>query len=102
MPSDVAVQDAPRFGWIIFYTNTITKNSAVVFVACVDPFRVVFCRRAATFVGSLLETQSDRLQASVFSVGTLVPLPALWHCNGAGIGFPQRSCKEEDGYVVRV
>ena len=30
MPSDVAVQDAPRFGWIIFYTNTITKKSAVV------------------------------------------------------------------------
>ena len=28
-------------------------------------------------------------------MGTLVPLPALWHFNGAGIGFPQRSCKAE-------
>ena len=35
-------------------------------------------------------------------VGTLVPLPALWHFNGAGIGFPQRSCKAEARYVAKV
>src|SRR2546429_1437329 len=35
--------------------------------------------------GSRLEAQSDHLQAPVFSVGTLVPLPTLWHFNGAGI-----------------
>src|SRR6516225_7001667 len=32
----------------------------------------------------------------------LVPLPALWHFNGAGIGFPQRSCKAEATYVAKV
>jgi len=35
-------------------------------------------------------------RASVFPVGTLVPLPALWRCNGAGIGFPERSGKVVD------
>ena len=54
---------------------------------------VVICRHVATVAGSVLETQSHHLQASVFSMGTLVPLPALWRFNGAGIGFPQRSCK---------
>ena len=51
---------------------------------------------------SLLETQSVRLQASVFSVGTLVPLRTLWQFNGAGIGFPQRSCKAKARYVAKV
>ena len=44
------------------------------------------CRRVLTVAGSVLETQSVHLQASVFRLGTLVPLPALWHFNGAGIG----------------
>jgi hypothetical protein len=35
-------------------------------------------------------------------MGTLVPLPALWHFNGAAIGFPQRSCKAEARYVAKV
>jgi hypothetical protein len=35
-------------------------------------------------------------------VGALVPLPALWHVNGAGIGFRQRSCKAEARYVAKV
>jgi hypothetical protein len=35
-------------------------------------------------------------------VGTLVPLATLWHFNGAGIGFPQTSCKAEARYVAKV
>jgi hypothetical protein len=70
-------------------------------VATADPFRVVVCRHVPTVAGSLLEAQSDNLQASVFSVGTLVPLPALWHFNGAGIGFPQGSCRAELRYVAK-
>ena len=35
------------------------------------------------------------------NVGTLVPLPTLWHFNGAGIGFPQRSCKARAGISQR-
>ena len=60
---------------------------------------------AATFLliaGSVRETQSDYVQAAVFPVGTLVPRPALWHFNGAGIGFPQRSCKADARYVAKV
>jgi hypothetical protein len=29
-------------------------------------------------------------------------LPTLWHSNGAGIGFPQRSCKAKARYVAKV
>jgi hypothetical protein len=32
----------------------------------------------------------------------LVPLPAVWHLKGAGIGFPQTSCKAESRYVAKV
>jgi len=39
---------------------------------------------------------------NVENVGTLVPLRTLWHFNGAGIGFPQRSCKAEAKYVAKV
>jgi hypothetical protein len=39
------------------------------------------------FAGSVLETQSVHLQASVLPVGTLVPLPALWHFNEAGMSL---------------
>src|SRR5215469_1287744 len=28
-------------------------------------------------------------------------MPTLWHLNGAGIGFPQRSCKAEARYVAK-
>lgn len=42
----------------------------------------------------------DHPQASVFSAGTLVPLPALRHLNGARISFPQRSCQAEGRYVA--
>ena len=35
-------------------------------------------------------------------MGTLVPLPALWQLNGAGIGFLQRLCNAEARYVARV
>ena len=35
-------------------------------------------------------------------MGTHVPVPALWHCNGAGIGFPQRSHKAEARYLAKV
>ena len=34
-------------------------------------------------------------------LGTLGPLPTLRHFNGAGIGFPQRSCKAEAGASLR-
>ena len=88
-------------GWMVFYINAGTKNSAAVFVASVDPFRVVVWRHVATVAGSVLETQSNHLQASVSSMGTLVPLPTLWHCNEAGIGLPQRSCKAEARYVAQ-
>ena len=69
-------------GWIIFYINTITKNSAAV---CRLRFVLL---SGATFPLLLVlfwRHQSVHLQASVFSVGTLVPLPALWHFNGAWI-----------------
>ena len=55
------------------------------FVASADPFRAVVCPHVPTVAGSVLETQSVQPQASLFPVGTLVPLPALWHFNGAGI-----------------
>jgi hypothetical protein len=35
-------------------------------------------------------------QITHLPVGTLVPLPTLWHSNGAGISFPQRSRKAEE------
>jgi hypothetical protein len=35
-------------------------------------------------------------------VGPLVPLPALCHFHGEGIGFPQRSCKAEARCVAKV
>ena len=63
--------------------------------------RSVIRRHVPTVAGSVLEAQSDHLQASVFPVGTLVPVPTLWHFNGAGIGFPQRSCKPEARYVAK-
>ena len=43
-----------------------------------------------TVAGSVLETQSDYPQASVFPVGTLVPQPALWHFNGARISAKRK------------
>ena len=78
-----------------FNQELATRSSLGRFVASVDPFRVVACRHVPTVAGSVLEAQSDHLQASVFSVGTLVPLPTLWHFNEARIGFLQRSCKAE-------
>jgi hypothetical protein len=56
------------------------------FVASVDPFRVVVCRHVPTVAGSVLEAQSDHPQASLFSVGPVVPVPTLWHFNGVRIG----------------
>ena len=58
---------------------------------------------AATFLLLLnlfWETQPVHPQASVFPVGTFLALPALWHFNGAGMGFPQRSCRAEARYVA--
>ena len=72
-------------GWILFYTNAVTKNFSCCSVAAVDPFRAVVCRHVPTAAGSFLEAQSVHLQASLFSVGTLVPLRTLWHFNGAGL-----------------
>ena len=42
-------------GWIVFYINAVTKNSAAVFFASVDPFRAVVCRHVPTAAGSVLE-----------------------------------------------
>jgi hypothetical protein len=76
-------------GWIVFYV-TITKNSADVLSPPLTLFPLL---SAATFLLLLvlvLETQSVHPQASVFPVGTLVPLPTLWHFNGMtneGAGF---------------
>jgi len=72
-------------GWILFYTNAVTKNFSCCSVAAVDPFRAVVCSHVPTAAGSFLEAQSVHLQASLFSVGTLVPLRTLWHFNGAGL-----------------
>jgi len=74
-------------GWIIFYINTITRSSSAVFAASVDSFFAVICRHVITLAGSLLDSQSIRLQASVFTVGTLVRLSTLRRFNGAGIAF---------------
>ena len=71
------------------------QPSLPVVPTSVDSFRVVVCRHVPTVAGSVLEAQSNRPQASLFSVGTLVPLPALWHFNRAGIGFSQGSCETE-------
>src|SRR6516162_1103339 len=72
-------------GWILFYTNAVTKNFSCCSVAAVDPFRAVVCSHVPTAAGSFLEAQSVHLQASLFSVGTLVPLRTLWHFNGTGL-----------------
>jgi len=80
----------------------ITKNSAAVLSPPLSLFALLSDATFLTDAGSVLEAQSVRLQASVFPVGTLVPLPALWHFNGAGIGLPQRSCKAEARYVAKV
>jgi len=81
-------------GWIVFYLNTITKNSAAVVVASVASFLATICLHVATVAGSLLEAQSVRLQASVRPVGTLVPLPTLWLLNGTRILAPQLIAKK--------
>ena len=54
-------------------------------VGSVDSFLGVICRHVPTVCGSLLEAQSVHAQAPILPVGTLVPLPPLWHFNGAGI-----------------
>ena len=59
------------------------------YVAPVGSFLGVICLHLPAVAGSLLETQSVRLQTPVFPVGTLVPLPTLWHFDGAGIGLSQ-------------
>ena len=61
------------------------------FVASVESFLAVISRHVPTVAGSLLEAQSDHLQASIFAVGALVPLPALWHFSGVGIRVRRRS-----------
>ena len=104
-------------GWIVFYINAGTKNSAAVLSPPLTLFallsaatfllllvlfwrhnqsaykrrysrweRSFFCQRCGT-----LTEHNQTTYKSVFPVGTLVPPPALWHLNGAGIGFPQRS-----------
>ena len=60
------------------------------FVASVDSFLAVVCRHLPTVASSLLEAQSFRLQASVFAMGPLVPLPTLRHFDGERIGVPGR------------
>jgi len=67
-------------GWIVSYRNTITTNSPAVLSPPLTLFAFV-----PTVAGCVLETQSHHLQASVFTVGTLVPLPTMWHFNGAEI-----------------
>ena len=64
-------------------------------VGSVDSFLGVICRHVPTVCGSLLEAQSVRLQASLFPVGTLVPLPTLWHSNGARILAPRNQQTEQ-------
>src|SRR6516225_283296 len=49
------VQVFLSIGWIVFYINAVTKNSAAVFFASVDPFRAVVCRHVPTAAGSILE-----------------------------------------------
>ena len=71
----VDVARLPRF--LAFYEKDSEDS--------VDCFLVVIGRHVLIAAGSRLEAQSDHLQAPVFSVGTLVPLPTLWHFNGAGI-----------------
>jgi hypothetical protein len=88
-------------GWIVFYINTGTKNSSGVLSPPLIRFALL---SAATFLPVLVLfwTQSVHPQASVFPVGTLVPLRTLWRFNGAGIGFPQGSCKAKARYVAKV
>ena len=73
----VDVARLPRF--LAFYEKDSEDS--------VDCFLVVIGRHVPPVAGSVLETQSVRPQAPVFPVGTLVPLPTLWHFNGAGIGL---------------
>src|SRR6266480_1165766 len=71
----VDVARLPRF--LAFYEKDSEDS--------VDCFLVVIGRHVPPVAGSVLETQSVHPQASLFPVGTLVPLPTLWHFNGAGI-----------------
>src|SRR5947207_11722260 len=73
----VDVARLPRF--LAFYEKDSEDS--------VDCFLVVIGRHVPPVAGSVLETQSVHPQASVFPVGTLVPLPTLWHFDGAGIGL---------------
>src|SRR5207245_9921539 len=38
---------------------------------------------------------------SIDAAGAVAPRPTLWHFNGAGIGFLQRSCKAVGRYVAK-
>jgi hypothetical protein len=71
-------------GWIVFYV-TITKNSADVLS---PPLTLFALLSAAAFLLLLVlfwrHNQSNP-QALVFPVGTLVPLPTLWHFNFNGM-----------------
>jgi hypothetical protein len=73
----VDVARLPRF--LAFYEKDSEDS--------VDCFLVVIGRHVPPVAGSVLETQSVHPQASVFPVETLVPLPTLWHFDGAGIGL---------------
>jgi len=82
-------------------TFPVTQKSAAVLS---PPLTLFTLLSAGTFLLLLVLfwRHNQFTHASVFVVGTLVPLPALWHSNGAGTGFPQRSCKTEARYVAKV
>jgi hypothetical protein len=94
-------------GWIVFYINAVTKNSAAVFS---PPLTLFALLSAATFLLLLVLfwrhnqiTHTIRSPTSVgIPTGNVRSLPALWHFNGAGIDFSQRSRKAEDRYVAKV
>jgi hypothetical protein len=67
-------------GWIVFRINSITKHSAAILSPSLTFSRCCLPPRSYWFV---LEASIHK-QASVFPVGTLVPLPTLRHFNGAG------------------
>ena len=64
-------------GWIVFYVNAVTENSAAVLSPPLTLFALLSAATLLLLLVLFWETQSVHPQALVFSVGTLVPLIAV-------------------------
>ena len=69
-------------GWIVFYINTFTKGSSAVLSA---PLVLFSGLSAVMFLLLLVLFWNHNQSAYKRRYSQVVPLPTLWHCNGAGI-----------------